>query len=415
MKKIIILQIPNANNNGSAMMAINTIDTFSNIYKNEIEFFCDFSTESDKNRICSELSQKVKAQTLDLPVFDRGANIFTSFTRRLPWIKNVIKVIGMHKPHAVIVLGGDDFSEYYSGYKIVVRLYLMYRLSKYFPVYMLGHTIGPFNSWRKAIARIFLDRCRILTRDKTSAKYCTDVLRLKHVIEGHDLAWLDLPKQFANKGNCIMDRYGIELDKYIVLIPSSLVGHYTSSQSDYFDTWVNLIEQFRKHETLSNYKIVLMPHVFSDKKKDDRWAISEICKQLSNKSNFIPIYEMLLPSECRSLLGNGILSISCRMHSAVSTIQMGKPSIAFSYSVKYAGVIGHDVGLKKLVIEARNDKLWNGELIKIVSEKVDYILNNYTEITEEIISRVDIIKKEQVTILNRYAEIIDRNKGVPFN
>lgn len=411
MKKIVVLQIPNSKNNGSAMMAINSITHFHNYFNGDVEFYCDFSTDYDHERIASELNEDVQTFSLNLPKFNRGKNIFTSIINRIPWLNKVVYTITQHKPEAIIVLGGDDFSEYYSGYKIIIRLYLMYRLSLKLPVYLVGHTIGPFHSWRKKAFEVLMRRCRIVTRDELSLNHCQNDLNHKHTKQGHDLAWLNLPNQSNELKNRLINKYNLQENKYITIIPSALVEHYTSSSEDYFNSWKELIEKIQS----LNYQVVLMPHVFKDNEKDDIWAIQEISKVLNNKNNITFINEKHLPSECRALLSGGYFSISCRMHSAVSTLQTGKPTIALSYSAKYAGVIGGDVGIPSLIIEARDDTLWKNQFVEVVSEKIDYIENNYENLRKRIINRINEIKIDEKSILNNYARQIDENKGKPFS
>jgi len=411
MKKIIVLQIPNSKNNGSAMMAINSITHFNDYFNRDVEFYCDFSSDYDHQRIASELNDNVKTFKLNLPKFNRGSNIVTSIINRVPWITQIVNTISKHKPDAVIVLGGDDFSEYYSGYKIVIRLYLFYRLSLKFPVYLIGHTIGPFHSWRKKAFEIFMAKCRIVTRDENSLNHCKNDLNIKHVEQGHDLAWFDLPKQSEELKQKMISKYNLKENKYITIIPSALVKHYTNSSEDYFNSWEKIIEKLRG----LNYHILFMPHVFKDNDKDDRWVIGEIAKKIEDKNNITFIEEMLLPSECRAILSAGYLSISCRMHSAVSTLQTGKPTIALSYSAKYAGVIGGDVGMPHLVIESTNDELWKNGLVDEIMKKIEYIQINYDDLTKNILKRIEEIKIDEKNILNKYSKIIDENKGKPFS
>jgi colanic acid/amylovoran biosynthesis protein len=263
---------------------------------------------------------------------------------------------------------------------------------------MFGHTLGPFYSWRIIAVRRLLSRCKILTRDKGSFNYAQDTLKLNFVERGHDLAWLNLPNQTIDLKFEMMDRYGLEEGKYIVITPSALVSHYTTSQDNYFDTFSLIVE------SITNYRVVLMPHVFKGNKKDDRWAISEIKKRIKPSNNILFIDDMLLPSECRALLSGSKFSISCRMHSAVSTAQTGKPTIALSYSVKYAGVIGGDAGLNDLLIEANNDFLWEGELSNIIKNKITYIEKNYDLICKRLVLQIDSVKGKEAAILDRYIE-----------
>lgn len=402
MKKIVILQIPNANNNGSAMMAINAIDFFDRHFESDIEFYCDFSTESDKHRVISELRAGTKVSKLLLPKFKRGPNIISSFFNRMCWIKEVIRVIGEQKPMAIVVLGGDDFSEYYSGYKIIVRLYLMYRLSHHFPIYLIGHTIGPFKSWRKLAFKFLMSRCRIITRDAISVEHCQKDLKHKNCSQGHDLAWFDLPNQSMKLKEELLARYALQEGRFVVVIPSALVNHYAKSEEDYFSSWKKILKEL----VGDGYQVVMMPHVFSEFKRDDRWAIAEICSQVSDMSGIVYVHEMLLPSECRAIVSASRFSIACRMHAAVSTLQVGKPTIALSYSAKYAGVIGGDMRLPELVIEAAEKALWRGEITKQVLDKVKFVESNYESLRRRIVDRVDAIKVEQTGIMTDYSRFM---------
>ncbi len=413
--KIVILHIPNSTNNGSAMMAINLMHYVSKNYGETVEFYCDFATEYDKKRIQSELSSGIRAYSLALPIFDRGSSLITSFVRRLSWINKVIVHIEALKPKAVVVLGGDDFSEYYSGYKIVVQLYFMYCLSKHFPIYLIGHTVGPFHSWRKLAASVFLSHCKILTRDVHSFNYCKNILRLRNVRRGYDLAWLSLPRQTAELKEKMIAHYNLCDEKYVVLVPSALAHQYTVHFDDYLDTWVKIVKELQKRETLGDYKIVLMPHVFKDKKNDDRKILKALEERILDKRNLVFVYEALLPSECRALLSGSTFSISSRMHASVSTIQTGKPSVALSYSVKYAAVLGEDAGLSDFIIEGRGDHMWQGNIITQLKDKIATIENDYTEICNQIKERVARISKEQTKLLIEFTEMIRHNGGKQYD
>jgi len=399
VKRIIVLQIPNSKNNGSAMMAINSINFFDSEFEGDVEFCCDFSSDEDRERIGLELNPKTKISTLSLPVFERGANLFSSFINRQKWIKEVIDVISEKKPLVILVLGGDDFSEYYSGYKIIVRLYFMYRLSLHFPVYLIGHTIGPFSSWRKSAFRFLMSKCRIVTRDAISLEHCQKDLKHKYTEQGHDLAWFDLPNQTRELKDRMLNKYELYEDDFIIITPSALVKHYAEKDEDYFSSFGKLLETLREQ----GRKIVFIPHVFSDTKRDDRWIISEIKKQYPDFTNVTYIEDMLLPSEFRAIASSCHFSIACRMHAAVSTLQTGRPSIALSYSAKYAGVIGGDMGLPELVVEAADKELWKDGLAGEIKAKIDSIEINYGELISKIQGNVILIKVDQARIMSNYA------------
>ncbi|ORT51871.1 hypothetical protein ST37_04075 [Vibrio sp. qd031] len=411
MRNIVVLQIPNAKNNGSAMMAINSINYFNNKIDGDVNFLCDFSTSDDRDRIVEELNESINVSNLDIPQFDRGNSLVSSLFNRLKWIKEVISVMRKHDPLAILVLGGDDFSEYYSGSKIIIRLFFMYRLSLHFPVYLIGHTIGPFTSWRKKAFGILMAKCRIVTRDKPSLEHLKNDIKHNHASLGHDLAWFNLPMQNDELKKNMQNKYLLVEDDYVVFTPTALIKHYADSENDYLVAVKELIEILVRQ----GKNVVLMPHVFNTEKRDERWVISELEKMLSDTPCVTYIKDMLLPSECRAIVSGCTFSIACRMHAAVSTLQTGKPTIALSYSIKYAGVIGGDMKLPELVIESRNSELWKSGIVNQIVEKVDFVENNYDQLCARIEERVEDIKRDQKRIMDSIYKQIELNKGAPFD
>ncbi|MEZ9899046.1 polysaccharide pyruvyl transferase family protein [Vibrio breoganii] len=410
MKKIIVLRIPNAKNNGSAMMAINSISHFHSQFEGDVEFLCDFASLEDKDRVVAELDSDTKVSSLEMPKFDRGSSLVSSFINRQKWIKAVVNLIKSHDPVSILVLGGDDFSEYYSGYKIVVRLFFMYRLTQQFPVYLIGHTIGPFTSWRKNAFGFLMAKARIVTRDEQSLAHLRNDLSHKHSSQGHDLAWFNLPMQNDDLKLKMLNKYDLKENNFIVITPSALVKHYCDSETDYLAAWQKLAETLVKQDKT----VVFMPHVFNNVKRDDRGIIELIKQKVPTSMGVKFIEDMLLPSECRAIVSACHFSIACRMHAAVSTLQTGKPSIALSYSVKYAGVIGGDMQLPELVIESADSSLWRSNIVESIVEKIEFVEDNHQSLCNRISTRVAQIQAEQAEIMNSCGEQMLRNKGAVF-
>jgi len=161
---------------------------------------------------------------------------------------------------------------------------------------------------------------------------------------------------------------------------------------------------------------VFLPHVLIPTHVDDRLIIREIINRLDEKSKIriIAIDDAMLPSEAREILGDGIFTITGRMHAAVSTFYMRKPAISLSYSVKYAGVIGDGLDMNELVIESAGEKLWNsGEISKLVDEKVNFVLNNYNELVKKIDIKVSetskIVEEELDDVINEIKTLKNSN------
>ncbi|NLM03437.1 MAG: hypothetical protein GX214_00225 [Clostridiales bacterium] len=115
----------------------------------------------------------------------------------------------------------------------------------------------------------------------------------------------------------------------------------------------------------------------------------------------------LFPLGARLVLGNGLFSISGRMHGAVSTFQMEKPSISLSYSVKYKGVIGQGLDCEDLIVEASNDQKWvDGKVMTETINKIDYLINNYDDIVLKIKDNLGKCKDEVINMIDQiYREI----------
>lgn len=138
------------------------------------------------------------------------------------------------------------------------------------------------------------------------------------------------------------------------------------------------------HPALLDKKIVLLPHVLRSPQVDDRNTITELAASFGNNRRLVFIYDEMLPSEARMILGHGFFTVTGRMHAAISTMQMGKPAISLSYSVKYDGIIGEGMGLRDLIVEAQEDKWSSGEIVEMVSERIEFVMKNYYELIKKI-------------------------------
>ena len=165
-------------------------------------------------------------------------------------------------------------------------------------------------------------------------------------------------------------------------------------------SWLKIIKNLLNNKKLRNKKIVLLPHVLKPERVDDRIVIREIKNRLSEKENerLIFLEKEILPSEARFILGNGLFTITGRMHAAISTFQMGKPALSLSYSVKYAGIIGKDLERQDLIIEAKGEELWKSNtIVNLTKDKVDYILDNYPPLIKEINRKAKYLKSKALS------------------
>lgn len=388
--------IPNTLNYGSAMMAENLIYYLNKSLGHHVAIIGDFSSSIDLERMISATG--VSSLCKDISIKKRGTarSKVTKAIQFLRYTRDVVTDVTEKDALAVLVLGGDDLSEYYAGKMISLELYQLMQLSRRVSTFLVGQTIGPFNSWRVALAKRSLRNCMIYTRDPLTVDYLTKKLELRKVMESRDLAWLNLPRQGeGNLSRKILDEFCLEED-YITLVPSGLTEHYCDDLDVYISSWLKIIMKLAQIDNSEQRKIVLLAHVLQPERVDDRIVIKSLFDRLDSnlKKRVVPICDVLLPVEARHILGNGLFTITGRMHAAVSTFQMGKPAISLSYSVKYKGVIGEGLGMNDLVIEAKGDDLWkSGKIADLVLEKVDYVFSNYDSLVSRIKPAVEENKK----------------------
>lgn len=389
--KIKIEHIPNTYNYGSLMMAVNTIVKLNDNIEN-IEFYVDASSEEDLKRI------KEETKLNNIYKISNNSTSGNKISRYIKKIQNEKKSYD-----SIIVLGGDDISEYYGKRLLLHELRRLYILrSMGIRIVLLGQTIGPFSGIRINIAKFVLNKMKIYTRDDNCLKYLQDI-GIKSGVKGRDLAFLTLPNNCSN----ICNNYGLKENQYITIVPSGLYELYTKNYELYLEEQIKIIRNIFSNSKLKHKKVVLLAHVLKPEHVDDRKVISDIWKLLSEeeKEKVVLINKELLASEARGILSKGLFTITGRMHAAVSTFYERKPALSLSYSVKYAGVIGKGLNRSDLIIESSGNEKWlNNNVSNLVSEKINYILENYETLIKEIDLEVGqtnkIVEEELLDLVN---------------
>jgi len=410
MNKVVILHGNNTYNYGSFMMLTNFIFSVEKyIIDNSLEIIIQCDTESDFIRVQNSIHSNLKITALYTNIKTVGRNPIRRVKNGYYRFVYLVYKILAYKPTAVVVLGGDDLSGCYSKLGLVLELFKLTVIAWKTDLILVSQTIGPFSSWIIPLARFVFKKCHLYLRDPLSHRYSTEVLHLQNSILSADLALLDLPGQDA-----ITDKYqdfGLSKDEYVTVVISGLVSSYTKDVDAYVSSWVTVLQHMAEHPLLKSKKIVLLAHVLKPDWCDDRRIIQRIYCILSHciprsEERFVVITDVLLPVEARSVLGNGLFTISCRMHGAISSMQMGVPAICVSYSVKYAGVIGEGLGMKDLIIEAGNTELWqSGKIATLLDEKIEHVLKN-PELSKRILRKVSVSQQILRSQLRSIAQLL---------
>lgn len=316
-------------------------------------------------------------------------------------IKKMIKEIDV-----LIVLGGDDLSEYYSIDSLKKEFYRLNSIKKECKTILVGQTIGPFKDERIKLAQESFNEINIYSRDPWTTRYLKEVLRINSVEDSADLAFLPLPEQDnLDLQEKVLNRYNLTPNKYITIVPSGLYKSYCSDEEIYINNIIGIINYISSK--YKEYNLVLLPHVLRNSDIDDRNIIKEIENKLGERENITYIYDEMPPLQARFILGNGVLTITGRMHGAISTLQMRKPAISIAYSVKYKGVIGEGLNLNELIVEGSKREDWEKSIIeRDVCKKIDYVLNNYSNLKEKIDISVKTAASKSIYMIKNIASCL---------
>lgn len=399
---ILIKNLSNTYNYGSMMMGENLIHYLSMYSKKEINFYI----ETDDKIHIERLKEATKYEKIyQNKIVKEKSTSKNRIMRKIErtYINNKLYKKYQEVYNYIFILGGDDYSEEYydiktEGKYVIQLLKELKKLDKKVPIYMIGQTIGPFTGKRKQVASKVFDRLNLYTRDEKNYIYLKKELNCNPK-RMHDLAFLDLTLQNANKEEKIK-KYNLESNKYIVFIGTGLMHHYTNNNEKFVDKFYEIVKKVKKEN--KDKKIVWLSHVVGSESSDNKMLDILLKRHNEIEKEMTIIKEALLPVEARMILGNAYFSLSCRMHAAVSSYQMGKPCICYSYSPKFAGVIGKEFDLEDYIIESKGNDFWesnNSFLEEKTAKIMNDIENNYSEVTSKIKVRVEQIKEENIEII----------------
>ncbi|MFK7960217.1 MAG: polysaccharide pyruvyl transferase family protein [Phycisphaerales bacterium] len=360
--RIVLLNAHNTLNYGTMMMCENVI-THLDAGGQDVDWIV-LADEAEETR--SRLAGATGSERIEIrPRFASLAGFLpgkarTLVDRGLFRYINLSRTIG--RCDAVIVLGGDDLSEYYGRKRVAdifLRILTMNRSGR--KVFLLGQTVGPFSGFRRGLARRAMDSvAAIVHRGPKSAAYARDELgcRTEQHVSG-DLAFLPLARP---SGPEQVEPFGLVPRRYQVLVPSGLGAKYKESGPAYRDGLLTVARHMlaagakqAEPDGAGGPRLVILPHVL--RHSDDRPLSLELASVLRGEgvdaADIIVPEEPMLPHVARAILGQSRMNVSQRMHGAINSLQQGTPVIALSYSVKYADVIGTYLDLPELVVERR--------------------------------------------------------------
>lgn len=400
MKKILIAHISNTLNYGSAMMAINLIAGLRERGGQQFEIYCDCDLYH-LNRLKEATGDKtLQSFLVEKPDSNRPKlrKIYELLAGKSNFVKQISSQFDL-----MVVLGGDDLSETYM--KGAMLRGLAYRhINKSCKVVLAGQSLGPFTGIYMLLARQIFHDIMVITRDDNSFEFCVKKLKLPSVHQSRDLAIYPLPLQ--EKWDRFFDTLDLDVDGYVVVVPSGLVTKYTNDRTGYIETWKEVVRLILRRN--NQIKLVLLAHVLAPAGSTDVPVIEDLFAQFSDKEKerLVICKVPIQPAEARALLGKSKFVVTGRMHAAVSTLFAGKPSISLAYSEKYMGVIGRGFDLPELIIDCREHR-WGKNSYLI--EKISNIINKIEDDPEALIEKIKKKVVECQGMVNKQIDIIYKN------
>lgn len=390
--RLLILHAQNTFNNGSFMLLLNFMYYTHRKSEGKYTWVVDLETEDDLARLLSSLPQGFPLTRVRLRITAPSSDHLIGKT--IQWYRKTFvhpKAFKKAGYKGIILLGGDDLSEYYKGWRIISDLFRLRNYARRLPVFLVGQTIGPFHAWRKVAARHCLRRTEIYFRDPESLQLSTSFVPVARQHIGADLAFAPLPPVSLPAWT-----FHAGSRPYIIVVPSGNSGLYTPDTAMYRRQWRAIAEALLQLPVLSEYSLIFMPHV--TRPEDDRSIIRHILE-----SNLVAachqrvraIDEELLPARARALIGGAAFTLTGRMHPAISSFAEGKPAVVLGCGLKYDAIIGGDVKQPELLIQARGAELWeSGRIVEAVLNTVSLLLSQYETRCHDVRDRAPLLAAE---------------------
>lgn len=273
--------------------------------------------------------------------FPYYCTLLMSIFRRTPelmfaWLPDEFRqqILLLKNYDAVVQVGGSFFVDIYgtAQYDHAICAIVANK-----PLYMAGHSIGPFNGFvYRYISRfVFKHTSWCGLRESLSQSYSIQQgIQVNHLVMGADTAWL-VPSEVGG----LVKNHTVAITVRDISPFSQRLG---LSQPDYEQAIANLADNLN----LLGYKVIFFSTCtgIDGYANDDRmvaWRIRNRCQQLP-----LPEIEMreLNDIELGQQLARCKLTVATRLHSAIISMNFGTAAVALNYEHKSAGIYA-DMGL----------------------------------------------------------------------
>ncbi len=291
---------------------------------------------------------------------------------------------GVHK----WIDGLNDYSSFYYAEKYNT------------PYVRFIQSFGPFNDFKiRFFAKKELNKLPfVYARGKNSASYCKRIVNEKNkVYDMPDLAIL-LKKADDNWTKVYLSKLALRKKDYIVVSPSAVIYAMPKSVggsigSEHVKSMYLLIK-----ELVKNYDILMLPHMYSDKK----WACDrEICYKIFNKLNekeqkkVSIVKDDIDAMQAKSLIASSKLSIVSRYHALVAAVSTSTPVITIGWNIKYYDLMEY-YRIENMAIDTRDNS--PKQIVKKVMDNI--ALYNKNDLSLYVKMKIETELKVQNAVIH---------------
>lgn len=336
-------------------------------------------TKKGKNSFTDKVKRRLMPKIMMAHI--SGSGIFKHFAvpQYLQDFTNKLK-----QYDAIIQVGGSFFVDLYGPLQFEHALCAL--LAKK-PIYMIGHSVGPFQKERfNEIANFVFARVNSLVlRESVSLEMMKQGnITTEKVVSGADTAFLVRARSVdAPSHNLLHWQSVIGATKTIAITVRELAPfdkRLGVTQQQYEMAFGKVINAMIDR----GYQVVALSTCtgIDSYNKDDRMVAMTLRDHVVHKDKYHVIMDEFNDLELGILLGQSHLTIGTRLHSAIISMNFGTPAVAINYEHKSLGVM-NQLGLPEMATDVKS--LMDGSIIT----KVNTILDNYDAVNLQVAQAVE--------------------------
>ncbi|MFU9138948.1 colanic acid biosynthesis pyruvyl transferase WcaK [Erwinia tasmaniensis] len=354
-------------------------------------------TKKGKNSLIDKIKRRLMPKIMMAHI--SGSGLFKSFAvpKYLQEFTNRLK-----QYDAIIQVGGSFFVDLYGPLQFEHSLCAL--LAKK-PIYMIGHSVGPFQKERfNEIANFVFSRVNSLVlRESVSLEMMKKGnITTEKVVAGADTAFLVRARSVENPSHNLQHWQNLIAAKKTVAITVRELAPFDKrlgvTQQEYEEAFAKVINAVIDR----GYQVVALSTCtgIDSYNKDDRMVAMTLRDHIVQKDQYHVIMDEFNDLELGILLGESHLTIGTRLHSAIISMNFGTPAVAINYEHKSLGVM-NQLGLPEMATDVKS--LMDGSIIT----RVNSILDNYDAVKQQ----VDLAVEQERVLGNNITADVVRHLG----